>query len=113
VQWKDMRINIVERRPRRFSARGRAHSQHGRRALVLVDAAEGPFAADQVRGVQQALKVGLKPIVPSSTRSTAPTRGHNEVINEVFDLFRGARMPARSSSISDSVWVGQAGLDGG
>jgi GTP-binding protein len=53
--------------------------------LLLVDAAEGPMP--QTRFVlDKALKLGLKPIVILN-KIDKPAERHNEVLNEIFDLF--------------------------
>ena len=53
--------------------------------LLLVDAAEGPMP--QTRFVlDKALKLGLKPIVVLN-KIDKPAERHNEVLNEIFDLF--------------------------
>ena len=53
--------------------------------LLLVDAAEGPMP--QTRFVlNKALQLGLKPIVVLN-KIDKPAERHNEVLNEIFDLF--------------------------
>lgn len=53
--------------------------------LLLVDAAEGPMP--QTRFVlDKALKLGLKPIVVLN-KVDKPAERHDEVLNEIFDLF--------------------------
>ena len=53
--------------------------------LLLVDAAEGPMP--QTRFVlDKALRLGLKPIVVLN-KIDKPAERHNEVLNEIFDLF--------------------------
>ena len=53
--------------------------------LLLVDAAEGPMP--QTRFVlDKALKLGLKPLVVLN-KIDKPAERHNEVLNEIFDLF--------------------------
>jgi GTP-binding protein len=53
--------------------------------LLLVDAAEGPMP--QTRFVlDKALKLGLKPIVVLN-KIDKPAERHDEVLNEIFDLF--------------------------
>ncbi len=54
-------------------------------AIVLVDAAEGPMPQTKFV-VGKALKVGLRPIV-AINKIDRPDARHEEVINEVFDLF--------------------------
>ena len=58
--------------------------------ILLVDAAEGADAADQVRH-RQGARAGPASRSSSSTRSTAPTPAPPEVLDEVFDLFVAAR----------------------
>jgi len=66
------------RRPRRAMPiwrRGRAHPEHGRRRLVLVDAAEGPMPQTKFV-VAKALRPGPQPIVVSHGRPPPmPGRG--------------------------------------
>lgn len=54
-------------------------------AIVLVDAAEGPMPQTKFV-VGKALKVGLRPIV-AINKIDRPDARHEEVVNEVFDLF--------------------------
>ena len=112
VQWKDTRINIVDTP---------GHADFGGEverilnmvdgALVLVDAAEGPLPQTKFV-VSKALKVGLKPIVVIN-KVDRPDARPTEVINEVFDLVRSAGCQRRAARFSDSLRIGQAGLDGG
>ncbi|MGU3574459.1 translational GTPase TypA [Brucellaceae bacterium C25G] len=86
VVWKDTRINIVDTP---------GHADFGGEVerilsmvdgvIVLVDAAEGPMPQTKFV-VGKALKVGLKPIV-AINKIDRPDGRHEEVINEVFDLF--------------------------
>ncbi|MBK0022263.1 translational GTPase TypA [Brucella pseudogrignonensis] len=86
VVWKNTRINIVDTP---------GHADFGGEverilsmvdgAIVLVDAAEGPMPQTKFV-VGKALKVGLKPIV-AINKIDRPDGRHEEVINEVFDLF--------------------------
>ncbi len=86
VVWKDTRINIVDTP---------GHADFGGEverilnmvdgAIVLVDAAEGPMPQTKFV-VSKALKIGLKPIVVVNKVDRSDAR-HQEVINEVFDLF--------------------------
>ncbi|WP_185984393.1 translational GTPase TypA [Aureimonas mangrovi] len=86
VVWKDVRINIVDTP---------GHADFGGEverilnmvdgAVILVDAAEGPMPQTKfVLG--KALKVGLKPIV-AINKIDRPDERHDEVLNEIFDLF--------------------------
>ncbi|WP_454068036.1 translational GTPase TypA [Brucella anthropi] len=86
VVWKNTRINIVDTP---------GHADFGGEverilsmvdgAIVLVDAAEGPMPQTKFV-VGKALKVGLRPIV-AINKIDRPDGRHEEVINEVFDLF--------------------------
>ncbi|MBW3096750.1 translational GTPase TypA [Pseudohoeflea coraliihabitans] len=86
VEWKGERINIVDTP---------GHADFGGEverilsmvdgAIVLVDASEGPMPQTKFV-VGKALKVGLKPIV-AINKIDRPDGRHDEVINEVFDLF--------------------------
>ena len=86
IVWKDTRINIVDTP---------GHADFGGEverilnmvdgAIVLVDAAEGPMPQTKFV-VGKALKVGLRPIVVVN-KIDRPDGRHEEVINEVFDLF--------------------------
>ncbi|EEZ34123.1 GTP-binding protein TypA [Brucella sp. NF 2653] len=86
VVWKNTRINIVDTP---------GHADFGGEverilsmvdgAIVLVDAAEGPMPQTKFV-VGKALKVGLKPIV-AINKIDRPDGRHEEVVNEVFDLF--------------------------
>ncbi len=86
VVWKDTRINIVDTP---------GHADFGGEverilnmvdgAIVLVDAAEGPMPQTKFV-VSKALKIGLRPIVVVNKVDRSDAR-HQEVINEVFDLF--------------------------
>jgi GTP-binding protein len=86
VEWKDTRINIVDTP---------GHADFGGEverilnmvdgAVILVDASEGPMPQTKfVLG--KALKVGLKPIV-AINKIDRPDERHEEVLNEIFDLF--------------------------
>lgn len=86
VVWRDVRINIVDTP---------GHADFGGEverilsmvdgAIVLVDAAEGPMPQTKFV-VGKALKVGLRPIV-AINKIDRPDARHEEVVNEVFDLF--------------------------
>ena len=84
--WKDARINIVDTP---------GHADFGGEVerilsmvdgvVLLVDAAEGPMPQTKfVLG--KALALGLKPIV-AINKIDKPDQRHDEVLNEVFDLF--------------------------
>ncbi len=86
IEWKDTRINIVDTP---------GHADFGGEverilsmvdgAIVLVDSSEGPMPQTKFV-VGKALKVGLKPIV-AINKIDRPDGRHEEVLNEVFDLF--------------------------
>ncbi len=86
IEWKGHRINIVDTP---------GHADFGGEverilsmvdgAIVLVDASEGPMPQTKFV-VGKALKVGLKPIV-AINKIDRPDGRHEEVLNEVFDLF--------------------------
>ncbi|SKA20840.1 translational GTPase TypA [Consotaella salsifontis] len=86
VVWNDTRINIVDTP---------GHADFGGEverilnmvdgAIILVDASEGPMPQTKfVLG--KALKVGLRPIV-AINKIDRPDERHQEVLNEIFDLF--------------------------
>lgn len=86
IKWEDTRINIIDTP---------GHADFGGEverilnmvdgAIVLVDAAEGPMPQTKFV-VSKALKLGLRPIVVINKIDKSDER-HNEVVNEVFDLF--------------------------
>src|SRR6201985_2584600 len=105
VQWKDIRINIVDTP---------GHADFGGEverilnmvdgALVLVAAAEGPLPQTKFV-VSKALKVGLKPIVVIN-KVDRPDARPTEVINEVFDLFAG--VDASEEQLDFAILYGSA-----
>ncbi|GGK26577.1 translational GTPase TypA [Salinarimonas ramus] len=108
VVWKDVRINIVDTP---------GHADFGGEverilsmvdgAIVLVDAAEGPMPQTKFV-VSKALKIGLKPIV-AINKIDRPDARHQEVINEVFDLF--AALDATDEQLDFPILYG-SGRDG-
>src|SRR5690554_512931 len=86
VNWKDNRINVVDTP---------GHADFGGEverilsmvdgAVILVDAAEGPMPQTKFV-LSKALKIGLRPIV-AINKIDKPEERHNEVLDEVFDLF--------------------------
>lgn len=86
VVWNDTRINIVDTP---------GHADFGGEverilnmvdgAIVLVDASEGPLPQTKFV-VSKALKQGMRPIVVIN-KIDRPDERHQEVLNEVFDLF--------------------------
>ncbi|MDZ4790656.1 MAG: translational GTPase TypA [Hyphomicrobiales bacterium] len=105
LQWKDTRINIVDTP---------GHADFGGEVerilnmvdgvIVLVDAAEGPMPQTKFV-VSKALKIGLKPIV-AINKIDKPEERHEEVLNEVFDLF--ANLDASEEQLEFSVLYGSA-----
>lgn len=103
--WKDTRINIVDTP---------GHADFGGEverilnmvdgAVLLVDAAEGPMPQTKFV-LQKALKIGLKPIV-CINKIDRPDERHNEVVNEVFDLF--AALDATDDQLDFPVVYGSA-----
>ena len=76
-------------------------------AIVLVDSSEGPMPQTKFV-VGKALKVGLKPIV-AINKIDRPDGRHEEVINEVFDLF--AALDATDEQLDFPILYG-SGRDG-
>lgn len=103
--WKDTRINIVDT-PGHADFGGEVerilHMVDG--AIVLVDAAEGPMPQTKFV-LSKALKIGLKPIV-AINKIDKPEERHDEVLNEVFDLF--AALDADEDQLDFSVLYGSA-----
>ncbi|PPJ45285.1 translational GTPase TypA [Rhizobium sp. KAs_5_22] len=108
IEWKDTRINIVDTP---------GHADFGGEverilsmvdgAIVLVDASEGPMPQTKFV-VGKALKVGLRPIV-AINKIDRPDGRHEEVINEVFDLF--ANLDATDEQLDFPILYG-SGRDG-
>ena len=105
LNWKDTRINIVDTP---------GHADFGGEverilnmvdgAVLLVDAAEGPMPQTKFV-LQKALKIGLKPIV-CINKIDRPDERHNEVVNEVFDLF--ANLDANEEQLDFPIIYGSA-----
>jgi GTP-binding protein len=105
VVWNDYRINIVDTP---------GHADFGGEverilnmvdgAIVLVDAAEGPMPQTKFV-VSKALKIGLRPIV-CVNKIDKPEERHNEVVNEVFDLF--ANLDATDEQLDFPIIYGSA-----
>ena len=103
--WKDVRINIVDTP---------GHADFGGEVerilnmvdgvIVLVDASEGPLPQTKFV-VSKALKRGLKPIV-AINKIDRPDERHNEVVNEVFDLF--AALDANDEQLDFPILYGSA-----
>ncbi len=105
LNWKETRINIVDTP---------GHADFGGEverilnmvdgAVLLVDAAEGPMPQTKFV-LQKALKIGLKPIV-CINKIDRPDERHNEVVNEVFDLF--ANLDANEEQLDFPIIYGSA-----
>ena len=103
--WKDTRINIVDTP---------GHADFGGEverilnmvdgAVVLVDASEGPMPQTKFV-LQKALKRGIRPIV-AINKIDRPDERHQEVLNEVFDLF--AALDATEEQLDFPVLYGSA-----
>ncbi len=103
--WKDTRINIVDTP---------GHADFGGEverilnmvdgAIVLVDAAEGPMPQTKFV-LSKALRLGIRPIV-AINKIDRPDERHQEVLNEVFDLF--AALDASEEQLDFPVLYGSA-----
>jgi GTP-binding protein len=103
IVWGDTRINIVDTP---------GHADFGGEverilnmvdgAIVLVDAAEGPLPQTKFV-VSKALKQGLRPIVVIN-KVDRPDERHDQVLNEVFDLF--ANLDATDAQLDFPVLYG-------
>ena len=101
--WKDTRINIVDTP---------GHADFGGEVerilnmvdgvVVLVDASEGPLPQTKFV-VSKALKRGLRPIV-AINKIDRPDERHQDVLNEVFDLF--ANLDATDEQLDFPVLYG-------
>ena len=108
IVWKDTRINIVDTP---------GHADFGGEVerilnmvdgvIVLVDASEGPLPQTKFV-VSKALKQGLRPIV-AINKIDRPDERHDEVLNEIFDLF--ANLDATDEQLDFPVLYG-SGRDG-
>ena len=105
ILWKDTRINIVDTP---------GHADFGGEVerilsmvdgvVVLVDAAEGPMPQTKFV-LSKALARGLRPIV-AINKIDKPDERHDEVLNEVFDLF--VALEASSEQLDFHVVYGSA-----
>jgi GTP-binding protein len=105
VAWHDVRINIVDTP---------GHADFGGEverilnmvdgAVLLVDASEGPMPQTKFV-LSKALKLGLKPIV-AINKIDRPDERHQEVINDVFDLF--AALDASEEQLDFPILYGSA-----
>jgi GTP-binding protein len=101
--WKDVRINIVDTP---------GHADFGGEVerilnmvdgvVVLVDASEGPLPQTKFV-VSKALKLGMRPIV-AINKIDRPDERHNDVLNEIFDLF--ANLDATDEQLDFPVLYG-------
>ena len=108
IEWKGTRINIVDTP---------GHADFGGEVerilnmvdgvVVLVDASEGPLPQTKFV-VSKALKQGLRPIV-AINKIDRPDERHNDVLNEIFDLF--ANLDATDEQLDFPVLYG-SGRDG-
>ncbi len=76
-------------------------------AVLLVDASEGPLPQTKFV-VSKALRQGIRPIVVIN-KIDRPDERHNEVLNEIFDLFAG--LDATDEQLDFPVLYG-SGRDG-
>jgi GTP-binding protein len=108
IVWKGTRINIVDTP---------GHADFGGEVerilnmvdgvIVLVDASEGPLPQTKFV-VSKALRQGLRPIV-AINKIDRPDERHNDVLNEVFDLF--ANLDATDEQLDFPILYG-SGRDG-
>jgi GTP-binding protein len=108
IEWKGTRINIVDTP---------GHADFGGEVerilnmvdgvVVLVDASEGPLPQTKFV-VSKALKQGLRPIV-AINKIDRPDERHNDVLNEIFDLF--SNLDATDEQLDFPVLYG-SGRDG-
>lgn len=105
VEWNNIRINIVDTP---------GHADFGGEVerilsmvdgvIVLVDASEGPLPQTKFV-VSKALKRGFRPIV-AINKIDRPDERHQDVINEVFDLF--AALDADDEQLDFPILYGSA-----
>jgi GTP-binding protein len=108
ILWNGARINIVDTP---------GHADFGGEverilnmvdgAVLLVDASEGPLPQTKFV-VSKALRQGIRPIVVIN-KIDRPDERHNEVLNEIFDLFAG--LDATDEQLDFPVLYG-SGRDG-
>ncbi|MEL7542807.1 MAG: translational GTPase TypA [Pseudomonadota bacterium] len=103
--WKDTRVNIIDT-PGHADFGGEVERILGMvdGVIVLVDASEGPMPQTKFV-VSKALKLGLKPIV-AINKIDKPEERHDEVVNEVFDLF--AALDANDEQLDFPILYGSA-----
>ncbi len=105
LEWQGDRINIVDTP---------GHADFGGEverilnmvdgAVLLVDASEGPMPQTKFV-LSKALQIGLKPIV-AVNKIDKPDERHEEVVNEVFDLF--AALDATDEQLDFPLLYGSA-----
>ena len=105
IDWRGTRINIVDTP---------GHADFGGEverilnmvdgAVLLVDASEGPMPQTKFV-LSKALQIGLKPIV-AVNKIDKPDERHEEVVNEVFDLF--AALDATDEQLDFPILYGSA-----
>ena len=105
LEWNGTRINIVDTP---------GHADFGGEverilnmvdgAVLLVDASEGPMPQTKFV-LSKALQIGLKPIV-AVNKIDKPDERHEEVVNEVFDLF--AALDASDDQLDFPILYGSA-----
>jgi GTP-binding protein len=108
IVWNGTRINIVDTP---------GHADFGGEverilnmvdgAVLLVDASEGPLPQTKFV-VSKALRQGIRPIV-AINKIDRPDERHNDVLNEIFDLFAG--LDATDEQLDFPVLYG-SGRDG-
>jgi GTP-binding protein len=108
ILWNNTRINIVDTP---------GHADFGGEverilnmvdgAVLLVDASEGPLPQTKFV-VSKALRQGIRPIVVIN-KIDRPDERHNDVLNEIFDLFAG--LDATDEQLDFPVLYG-SGRDG-
>src|SRR6201989_43056 len=111
VQWKDIRINIVDT-PRHADFGGEVerilNMVDG--ALVVVDPAEGRLPRTTLV-FSRGLRSGVKPIVVIN-KVARPDARPTEVINEVFDLFAALDASEEQLDFPILYWSAKQGLMG-
>jgi GTP-binding protein len=105
IDWHGTRINIVDTP---------GHADFGGEverilnmvdgAVLLADASEGPMPQTKFV-LSKALQIGLKPIV-AVNKIDKPDERHEEVVNEVFDLF--AALDATDEQLDFPILYGSA-----
>ena len=112
ILWNDTRINIVDTP---------GHADFGGEverilnmvdgAVLLVDASEGPLPQTKFV-VSKALRQGIRPIVVIN-KIDRPDERHNDVLNEIFDLFAGLDATDEQLDFPVALRLRPRRLDGG